>query len=44
VLNVSNLPSAIHDAFNEFGVQIMSPHFKFQLNAKVIVPRHEWQD
>lgn len=39
---VSNLNSAIQDAFNEFGVQIMSPHFMIQPAAKVVVPREEW--
>jgi small-conductance mechanosensitive channel len=39
---VSNLHSAIQDAFNEFGVQIMSPHFMLQPDTKVIVPRDEW--
>jgi len=38
----SNLHAAIQDAFNEFGVQIMSPHFMLQPNTKVIVPREEW--
>jgi hypothetical protein len=39
---VSSLHSAIQDAFNEFGVQIMSPHFMLQPNATVIVPREKW--
>jgi small-conductance mechanosensitive channel len=39
---VSNLNSAIQDAFNEFGVQIMSPHFMVQPNNTVIVPRDKW--
>src|ERR1700741_4478219 len=39
---VSNLNSAIQDAFNEFGVQIMSPHFMVQPNATVVVPRDKW--
>jgi small-conductance mechanosensitive channel len=39
---VSNLNSAIQDAFNEFGVQIMSPHFMLQPNATVVVPRDKW--
>lgn len=38
----SNLNSAIQDAFNEFGVQIMSPHYMIQPNASVIVPREKW--
>ena len=39
VETVSNLHSAIQDAFNEFGVQIMSPHYMIQPNGSVIVPR-----
>ena len=39
---VSNLNSAIQDAFNEFGVQIMSPHYMIQPDASVIVPREKW--
>jgi len=39
---VSSLHSAIQDAFNEFGVQIMSPHFVLQPNAPVTVPREKW--
>ena len=42
VETVSNLNSAIQDAFNEFGVQIMSPHFMVQPNNAVIVPRDKW--
>lgn len=39
---VSNLNSAIQDAFNEFGVQIMSPHFMVQPNNAFVVPREKW--
>jgi small-conductance mechanosensitive channel len=39
---VSNLNSAIQDAFNEFGVQIMSPHYMIQPSTSVIVPRAKW--
>jgi small-conductance mechanosensitive channel len=42
IATVSNLNSAIQDAFNEFGVQIMSPHFMVQPNATVVVPRDKW--
>jgi small-conductance mechanosensitive channel len=42
VETVSNLHSAIQDAFNEFGVQIMSPHYMIQPNGSVIVPRERW--
>jgi small-conductance mechanosensitive channel len=39
---VTDLNSAIQDAFNEFGVQIMSPHYMIQPNTRVIVPREKW--
>ncbi len=39
---VSTLNSAIQDAFNEFGVQIMSPHYMIQPTISVIVPREKW--
>ncbi len=42
IQTVSNLNSAIQDAFNEFGVQIMSPHYMIQPNTSVIVPREKW--
>ncbi len=42
IQTVSNLNSAIQDAFNEFGVQIMSPHYMIQPNGSVIVPRERW--
>jgi small-conductance mechanosensitive channel len=42
VETVSNLNSAIQDAFNEFGVQIMSPHFMVQPNNAFVVPRDKW--
>jgi hypothetical protein len=32
----------IQDAFNEHGVQIMSPHFLGQPGAAVVVPRERW--
>jgi small-conductance mechanosensitive channel len=32
----------IQDAFNEAGVQIMSPHFMAQPNQPVVVPRESW--
>ena len=41
VETLSNLHSAIQNAFNQFGVQIMSPHFMVQPNAAV-VPRERW--
>ena len=42
IQTVSNLNSAIQDAFNEFGVQIMSPHYMVQPNGSVMVPREMW--
>jgi hypothetical protein len=41
-----NLLTALHghiqDVFNEFGVQIMSPHFRAQPAQAVIVPPQHW--
>lgn len=42
VETVSKLHAAIQDAFNEFGVQIMSPHYMLQPDASVTVPRGKW--
>jgi len=39
---LSELHTHIQDAFNEQGVQIMSPHFKSQPNEKVFVPKSQW--
>jgi len=39
---LSELHGQIQDAFNEFGVQIMSPHFENQPEQKVFVPRESW--
>ncbi len=39
---LSDLHAQIQDAFNEFGVQIMSPHFESQPGQKVFVPREGW--
>ncbi|MBP4046945.1 mechanosensitive ion channel family protein [Chromobacterium violaceum] len=38
------LHGAILDAFNEFGVQIMSPHFVEQPAGPVVVPAERWRD
>jgi small-conductance mechanosensitive channel len=38
----SRLHAEIQDAFNEFGVQIMSPHFEGQPDGAVVVPRTKW--
>ncbi|HJX91042.1 MAG TPA: hypothetical protein VJ372_11130, partial [Pyrinomonadaceae bacterium] len=39
---LSELHMHIQDAFNEHGVQIMSPHFETQPREKVFVPRSQW--
>jgi small-conductance mechanosensitive channel len=39
---LSELHAQIQDAFNEFGVQIMSPHFQYQPSDKVFVPKSQW--
>ncbi len=39
---LSNLHAQIQDAFNEYGVQIMSPHFMMQPDGSVVVPRSKW--
>jgi small-conductance mechanosensitive channel len=38
------LHANIQDAFNEYGVQIMSPHFVFNPAEKVWVPRERWHE
>ncbi len=38
----SDLYAAIQDAFNEAGVQIMSPHYLGQPDAAVVVPKSKW--
>ena len=39
---LSELHANIQDAFNEFGVQIMSPHFVAQPDQAVVVPKEQW--
>jgi small-conductance mechanosensitive channel len=39
----SDLHRNIQDAFNEFGVQIMSPHYLGDPKEAKIVPREKWQ-
>jgi small-conductance mechanosensitive channel len=39
---VSALNANIQDAFNEHGVQIMSPHFVLQPDKAVVVPKDKW--
>ena len=39
---LSNLHAQIQDAFNEYGVQIMSPHFMMQPEGALVVPSSKW--
>jgi small-conductance mechanosensitive channel len=39
---ISDLIAQIQDAFNEFGVQIMSPHYMVQPDNSVVVPPAKW--
>lgn len=39
---LSELHAQIQDAFNEYGVQIMSPHFEAQPKKPVLVPKSAW--
>jgi small-conductance mechanosensitive channel len=39
---LSELHAQIQDAFNEYGTQIMSPHFESQPEKRVFVPKTEW--
>jgi small-conductance mechanosensitive channel len=38
----SRLHGCVQDVFNEFGVQIMSPHFRRQPATPVTVPKEKW--
>jgi small-conductance mechanosensitive channel len=42
VATLSALHANIQDAFNEAGVQIMSPHFVLQPKENVVVPPERW--
>jgi small-conductance mechanosensitive channel len=42
VFVMSELHQNIQDAFNERGVQIMSPHFEGQPDRPVLVPKSKW--
>jgi small-conductance mechanosensitive channel len=42
VPKLSALHANIQDVFNEYGVQIMSPHFELQPPGAVLVPRGQW--
>jgi hypothetical protein len=39
---LSDLYAEIQDAFNEYGAQIMSPHFESQPKKPVLVPKSAW--
>jgi small-conductance mechanosensitive channel len=39
---LSELHAQIQDVFNEFGTQIMSPHFEAQPEKPVVVPKSKW--
>jgi small-conductance mechanosensitive channel len=39
---VSFLNANIQDVFNQYGVQIMSPHFRAQPSDPVVVPQSQW--
>lgn len=39
---LSELHQHIQDVFNEYGVQIMSPHFENQPEQTVVVPKSKW--
>jgi small-conductance mechanosensitive channel len=41
-ITMSALHANIQDVFNEFGVQIMSPHYKNDPSEKVWVPKEQW--
>jgi small-conductance mechanosensitive channel len=41
-ITMTTLHANIQDVFNEFGVQIMSPHYKDDPSEKVWVPKEQW--
>jgi small-conductance mechanosensitive channel len=41
---LSALNANVQDVFNEYGVQIMSPHYVFDPAGPVVVPRARWFD
>jgi len=40
---LSELHGQIQDAFNEYDVQIMSPHFEAQPEVAIVVPKADWR-
>jgi small-conductance mechanosensitive channel len=41
---MSDLHANVQDVFNEFGVQIMSPHFMTEPSEPQVVPKAKWYD
>ncbi|MET0217918.1 MAG: hypothetical protein ABW205_08335 [Burkholderiales bacterium] len=41
---MSDLHGNIQDVFNEYGVQILSPHFVVQPPQTVFVPKEKWYE
>jgi small-conductance mechanosensitive channel len=41
---LSELHQNIQDAFNDRGVQIMSPHFESQPDRPILVPKARWSE
>jgi hypothetical protein len=39
---LSRLHGNIQDVFNEYGVQIMSPHYRSDPTEPQVVPKEEW--
>jgi hypothetical protein len=44
VQTLSELHGHVLDVFNEYGVQIMSPHFMMQPETSLVVPRSKWHE
>jgi len=44
VETLSELYGNVLDVFNEYGVQIMSPHFMMQPETSIVVPRSKWHE
>jgi small-conductance mechanosensitive channel len=40
----SDMHQNIQDAFNEYGVQIMTPHYAFDREPPAVVPRERWYE
>jgi small-conductance mechanosensitive channel len=44
IVVLSDLHAQIQDAFNEYGVQILSPHFQVQPEERVFVSKSHWHE